>query len=36
MINNAEKTVGVIVINEDKKTLTAGADPRRESYIQGW
>jgi gamma-glutamyltranspeptidase/glutathione hydrolase len=28
--------VCVIVINEDKKTLVAGADPRRESYAQGW
>ena len=28
--------VCVIVINEDPKTLVAGADPRRESYAQGW
>ena len=28
--------VCVIVINEDKKTLVAGADPRRESSAQGW
>lgn len=28
--------VCVIVINGDKKTLVAGADPRRESYAQGW
>ena len=28
--------VCVILINEDTKTLVAGADPRRESYAQGW
>ena len=28
--------VCVIVINQDTRTLVAGADPRRESYAQGW
>ncbi len=28
--------VCVILINEESKTLVAGADPRRESYAQGW
>jgi gamma-glutamyltranspeptidase / glutathione hydrolase len=28
--------VCAIVIKEDSKTLVAGADPRRESYAQGW
>lgn len=28
--------VCVIIIREDTKTLVAGADPRRESYAQGW
>jgi gamma-glutamyltranspeptidase/glutathione hydrolase len=28
--------VCVIVIKDDSKTLVAGADPRRESYAQGW
>jgi gamma-glutamyltranspeptidase/glutathione hydrolase len=28
--------VCVILIKEDSKTLVAGADPRRESYAQGW
>ncbi len=28
--------VCVIVINEKTGTMTAGADPRRESYAQGW
>lgn len=28
--------VCVIVINKDTRTLVAGADPRRESYAQGW
>ncbi len=28
--------VCLILINEKEKTLVAGADPRRESYAQGW
>jgi gamma-glutamyltranspeptidase/glutathione hydrolase len=28
--------VCAIIINERTKTLIAGADPRRESYAQGW
>lgn len=28
--------VCLILIKEDSKTLVAGADPRRESYAQGW
>ncbi len=28
--------VCLIRVNDDQKTLTAGADPRRESYAQGW